>query len=364
MSRLSNLWAHITSVLFPMLEEALDPLTEKQQQFVAVCELAQLESHMGAYRRRRLGRAKLPRIDLAKAFVAKAVYDLPTTKALRERLLADRNLRLLCGWEGAFAVPSEATFSRAFEEFALTDLGSRVHQAMVRAYGQEKIVGHISRDATAIAARERAAPKPAREPKPKHRRGRPKKGEVREPKHERRVALQAARTLAENIADLPVACDWGGKNNSKGKTEYWLGYKLHVDCADGGVPISALLTSASVHDSQVAIPLAQMSAQRVTSLYDLMDAGYDVPEIKDFSRALGHVPIIDRNPRRGQDKEPMDPATARRYDERTTVERFNAALKDNHGGRHIRVRGHPKVNLHLMMGVIVVTALQMVRMLE
>ena len=36
--------------------------------------------------------------------------------------------------------------------------------------------------------------------------------------------------------------------------------------------MSAVLTSASVHDSHVAIPLAQMSAQRVTALYDLMDS--------------------------------------------------------------------------------------------
>lgn len=361
MSRLSNLWVHITSVLFPILEEALEPLSEKQQQFVTVCELAQLENHMGAYRGHRLGRSKLPRVDLAKAFVAKAVYDMPTTKALRERLRTDRNLRLLCGWEGAHAVPSAATFSRAFGEFAHTELGSRVHQAMVRSYGEEKIVGHISRDATAILARERPAPKAPEAPKPKHPRGRPRKNEVREEKEPRRVEVQPARALADNIADLPKACDWGGKKNSKGKTEYWLGYKLHVDCADGGIPISALLTSASVHDSQVAIPLAQMSAERVTSLYDLMDAAYDVSEIKDFSRSLGHVPIIDNNPRKNSEKIEMDPATARRYDERTTVERFNAALKDNHGGRHIRVRGHPKVTLHLMMGVIAITALQMIR---
>lgn len=32
------------------------------------------------------------------------------------------------------------------------------------------------------------------------------------------------------------------------------------------------LTAASVHDSQVAIPLATMTASRVTSLYDLMDS--------------------------------------------------------------------------------------------
>jgi len=51
----------------------------------------------------------------------------------------------------------------------------------------------------------------------------------------------------------------------------WRGYKLHLDVADGQIPISGILTAASLHDSQVAIPLATMTAQRVTSLYDVMD---------------------------------------------------------------------------------------------
>ena len=60
---------------------------------------------------------------------------------------------------------------------------------------------------------------------------------------------------------------------------------------------TCLLTAASLHDSQVAIPLANVTAARVTNLYDVMDSAYDVPEIRDHSRSLGHVPIIDVNPR-------------------------------------------------------------------
>ena len=80
-------------------------------------------------------------------------------------------------------------------------------------------------------------------------------------------------------------------------TTSWIGYKLHIDAADGGIPVSCILTSASLHDSQVAIPLATMSAERVTNLYDLMDSAYDAPEIGWHSYLLGHVPIIDINPR-------------------------------------------------------------------
>ena len=67
----------------------------------------------------------------------------------------------------------------------------------------------------------------------------------------------------------------------------WIGYKLHLDVADGDIPVSAMITSASVHDSQVAVPLIQMSSDRVTYLYDLADSAYDAPHIKGYSRLLG-----------------------------------------------------------------------------
>jgi hypothetical protein len=77
-----------------------------------------------------------------------------------------------------------------------------------------------------------------------------------------------------------------------------VGYKLHLDVAAGQIPISCILTSASLHDSQAAIPLAELSARRVTTLYDLMDSAYDAEPLRERSRGLGHAPIIDVNPRR------------------------------------------------------------------
>ena len=65
------------------------------------------------------------------------------------------------------------------------------------------------------------------------------------------------------LADLPRACDVDTKRNAKGCKESWTGYKLHVNAADGGVPVSYILTSAS---------LPHLTAGRVTSLYDLMDS--------------------------------------------------------------------------------------------
>ena len=51
----------------------------------------------------------------------------------------------------------------------------------------------------------------------------------------------------------------------------------------------------------MAIPLGTLTAGRVESLYDLMDAAYDSIEIWAHSIALGHKPIIDVNPRSSVD---------------------------------------------------------------
>jgi hypothetical protein len=226
---------------------------------------------------------------------------------------------------------------------------------MIQVHAGPKLVGHVSRDATAIEAPERPAPKPAAVPTPPRKRGRPKKGEARPTLPPKRLDLQPSRSLAENLTDLPTRCDVGCKRNSKGHQESWIGYKLHLDTMDGDIPASALLTSASLHDSQAAIPLAQMTAQRVTSLYDLMDSAYDAPQIRAFSRSLGHAPIIDSNPRGGE-KIPLAPAQAQRFKERSASERVNSLLKERYGGRWVRVRGAAKVMCHLTFGLVALTA--------
>ena len=61
--------------------------------------------------------------------------------------------------------------------------------------------------------------------------------------------------------------------STNGLKHRWVGYKLHWDASDSEVPLSCVLTSASLHDSQVAIRLATMTSRRVTACYELMDAG-------------------------------------------------------------------------------------------
>ncbi len=167
--------------------------------------------------------------------------------------------------------------------------------------------------------------------------------------------------MSEMLAELPRQCAVGCKTNSHGRKETWRGYKLHWDVGDGQIPISCVLTAASLHDSQVAIPLAALSAQRVISLYDLMDSAYDSKLIRGYSQQLGHVPIIERL-ERGSGLLGMEPAQAARYNGRTNVERVNGRLKDEFGGRYVRVRGAGKVMAHLMFGIIALTVDQILRL--
>lgn len=373
--KLSHTWDHIQSFLFPMIWDELGELTAKQKQLVTVLEVTRPEEHFpnaGRYP----GRPLEDRVAIARAFVTKMVYNMATTRILLDRLESDRTIRRICGWERREDVPSESTFSRAFDEFAESCLPQRLHQVLIEERLSEQLVGHISRDSTAINAREKPEKKPpAIAQKPKQR-GRPKKGEERRQEPTRLERQTAGQNLSEMLADLPKACNVGTKRNSKGHTTSWIGYKLHIDAADGGIPVSCILTSASMHDSQAAIPLAEITYGRVTSLYDLMDAAYDAPQIKAHSLGLGHIPMIDPNPRSKAKKEELEAETKRRkkvnyivaedrrYNERSTVERVNGRIKDEFGARMLRVRGHAKVMAHLMFGIVVLTVDKLMKFIE
>lgn len=64
------------------------------------------------------------------------------------------------------------------------------------------------------------------------------------------------------LAEIPTACDRGTKCNAQGYKVSWNGYKLHLDTADCGVPISALLSSASPDRTMTVppFPLSLISA--------------------------------------------------------------------------------------------------------
>jgi len=374
---LSGYWGSLQGELFPALEEELGPLGERYRNLVTVLELARVEALVKHWPGL-VGRPRKDRAALARGFIAKAVFNIAQTDMLIERLVLDKALRRLCGWTRVGAVPSAATFSRAFAEFAAGDLPGRLHEAVIARTQGARLVGHVARDSTAIEARERTASKKKPEPRPKRKRGRPKKGEEppTAPQERRRLERQGEMTLTEMLADLPRACSPGVKQNAKGYRTHWIGYKLHMDVADGDIPISAILTSASLHDSQAAIPLATMTAGRVSNLYDLMDSAYDAPEIKAHSRALGHVPLIQPHPRTAAGKQKIRAEARRqkriglrtaehiRYQERSAAERAFANFKDNFAGRMIRVRGPDKVACHVMFGLLALSAIQIMRLVQ
>ena len=360
----SWLMGNLQRSLFPRLEECWQrPLSEKEKQLVNILEMVQVEIHIPKSASRQwLGRKLRERGAIARSFVAKAVYNHPFTRTTIDALRGTPNLRHICGFERVSDIPSESTFSRAFAEFAESGLGDKVHEALVRHSLQDELVGHISRDSTAIRGREKPAKKePKQKPVPK-KRGRPKRGEKRSDPEEKRLDRQCRQSSGEALEELSTVCDVGIKKSSKGYREVWIGYKLHADVNDCGLPLSVVLTSASVHDSQVAIPMMKMTSAKVDYLYDLMDAAYDAKQIYEASKSLGHVPIIDKNSHRRKEVIPMAPHEAARYRERTAVERFYSRLKEEYGARNVMVRGSRKVKLHLMFGVVAIFADQLIRL--
>ena len=92
----SEAWHRIQGELFPFLAEEVGPLGEIHRRFVAVPGLAPVEGHV-RHHHRGVGHPPADRNALARALPAKAVWDLPTTAALIDRLLYDPTLRRLCG---------------------------------------------------------------------------------------------------------------------------------------------------------------------------------------------------------------------------------------------------------------------------
>ena len=145
--------------IVPLVEDRVGPINERHDRLVSVLDRVKVETFIRAVPVR-AGRPLSDPVALASAFIAKAIWNLPTTRDLIDRIHADPALRRLCGWGRRREVPSESTFSRAFAEFARGDLPGRMHEALIRAsLGRDDvIVGHLSRDSTAIEARETPHP--------------------------------------------------------------------------------------------------------------------------------------------------------------------------------------------------------------
>jgi len=352
----------LLGISFNLQDSFEEHLTDEQQCFLAMIRLIEESQPSISVVRRSRGRIPYENEPIMRAFLARHFFRIATVEGLRNRLLNDPNLRMICGFLGD--VPSTPTFSRRMSEFCCKPLMTQTLNKMVESYQKDRLVGHINRDSTAIPVRETPVNKkkdvtPVE--KPKHKRGRPRKGEARPAKALTTVECQAGRSARNSLSKMQKDCAWGCKKNSQGKVSYWKGYKLHLDVTDIGLPVTAIVTGANVHDSQAAIPMEKLTEKKVQHLYSLMDAAYDAKPIIDYIRGQNRVPLIDPNKRKGTDQRAFDPAEKNRFKTRTTVERTNAHLKDWLLSSQIFVRGFQKVSFLLMCSVVCLAALKILQ---
>jgi len=239
------------------------------------------------------------------------------------------------------------------------------HEQFIKEYLSEKTFFYNATDATKIPLREKVK-KVKQVEKPKKKKGRPKKGETREPIKPTILKQQRdMQTVKEMLSLVSRECGVGIKQSSKGNREVWIGGSLHISVVDGDIPITAFYSGANVHDSSVALPLIQETSKRVNYMYDLQDAGYDSDIIRKFSRKYGHMPIIDINPKNSQtlrDKiqlskdekvkfkffglmPSIEMKESKHYNQRSMVERVNKYLKDDFGCDKTYYQGANKVDL-------------------
>jgi len=379
-STLSKIWLKVKNIensLFPDLEENLGQLSTKERKLIKILDFAEIEKYVCT-----TSKTNPPkdREEIARAFIAKSVYNFQTTRDLIDRLHVDKTLRVLCGWRYSNSIPSESKFSRAFQELSEFNIAQKAHEQFIKEYLSQMTFFYNATDATKIPLREKIVKKEKVE-KVKYKAGRPKKGEIREPiKPTILKQQQEMQTVEEMLSLVSRDCGVGIKQNAKGNREIWIGGSLHISVVDGDIPIIAFYSGANVHDSSVALPLIQETSKRVKYMYDLQDAGYDSDIIREFSIKHNHKPIIDINPKNSQnlrDKIELQEHEEKifkylnqhldldkeHYNQRSMVERVNAYLKDNFGCNKIYYQGANKVASVLAFGILSVCIHQSLKLI-
>mgnify|MGYP006369941629 FL=1 len=370
-SSLSKMWNKVLTLnnsLFPALKEELrlEELSHKEQKLISILDFAQIEKNITVVS---ITNTPKDREEIARAFIAKSVYNFQTTRDLIDRLHCDRVLRIVCGWRYKNDIPSESKFSRVFKELSEMQIAQKAHEQFVKEYLSDKTFFYNAIDSTKIPLRQKPVKIKKEKPKLK-KRGRPKKGEIREPIRPTILEQQQEmQSVEEKLTLVSTDCGVGIKQNSKGNREIWIGAKLHISAVDGDIPITAFYSGANVHDSSVALPLMQETSKRVNYLYDLQDAGYDADIIREFSTTLGHRPIIDTNPKNSKELKAKIEliehenktfkylnwhlnCDEQHYKQRSMVERVNKYLKDDLGCDKIYYQGATKVASVLAFGIL------------
>jgi transposase len=255
---------------------------------------------------------------------------LGSTAALLRTLRDNPFVAQACGIESPDAIPHEATFSRFFTRLSEYHTAARlkdVSRSLVRrCYAELPGFGErVAMDSTTL------------------------KGWVNGGKS--KSSDKQAR--------------WSVKKNTHGKTEFVLGYKLHllVD-SEYELPVAANVSPGNVHDSQRASNLLRESrfTARRNPKFVMADKAYSGKPLFNLIRQQYCAkPIIQANP--GHKKllrelgETQDtPEWKALFSQRTAIERVFSRLKGQRSLNRITVRGLRKVTVHCYLALIAMQA--------
>jgi hypothetical protein len=160
---LSKMWLKILNLnttLFPALQEELGVLSSKEEKLIRILDFAEIEKFVSEVK---ITNPPKHRKEIARAFVAKATYNIQTTRDLIDRLKADRVLRIIYGWRYVRSVPSESTFSPVYGELACSHIADKTDQAFIKEYLSDTLFFYNSTDSTAIDVREKPLKKEKKE---------------------------------------------------------------------------------------------------------------------------------------------------------------------------------------------------------
>ena len=104
--KLSYHWGLVQGTLFPSLKAKpeLSEMTRMHQRLIALVEVVRVEKFIKSFEGC-VGRPERDRCPIARAFIAKTLYNVGETKLFIEFLTNDSILRRICGWENKRNIP-------------------------------------------------------------------------------------------------------------------------------------------------------------------------------------------------------------------------------------------------------------------
>ena len=268
---------------------------------------------------------------LWRCFIAKYVLACPTTRAMIRTLHNNPFVAQVCGIDSPDDIPHEATFSRFFKRLAARKYLHKVKDVSRR-----------------LSLAYQAAT----------------------PGFAQRVAIDSTTLKGWVNGGKPNPSDkmarWSVKKNTHGKTEFVLGWKLHlmVDC-ETEFPIAASIspgTTSDVTRASFLLAEARENVARFYPRYVMADAGYSSKDLFALiKRQYRAEPIIQVN--RGHKRLMVrygywenTVSWKALHSQRQAVERCFSRLKGQRSLNNITVRGSTKVKAHCYLSLIAMQA--------